>query len=587
MEDDEGNKGSDSLRKWLKGDDSSLVSWLSGGTQAAEGEESFELRKRIMQLEDEKAQLTEELEAAREGAAGTHATLDDVLDARPSLRTRLERFRMRMDGLSNKLGSVAEQLCPETQKYIEVQKRIEALDSEMRGVLRNLLERPEALDQHAKEAAEVENKMEEETPALEAKMAEIEADVENKRIADAMTKEKLELVEMGREDADAFLDQRMKELENWKEERITLERENQRLRVQLEDRSEELNRLRSLLRYKEEELVRREEDLIYRERMVDEEQKRFASEKAQVDGIDELKMQKRLEDLRGEVTNKEEEIRKKESYLNSKMEELRRRELDLIEEEIDVREEDRLAEVSAKKAHTGNQRLNDLLLGGYPFGSSLLAYGPSFVGKEILVNEFVAEGLVKGVPALWVLTDSSPTEIRAEMERIISGYEEYEKLGLVKYVDAYSRTVDEPGDDPYTAYIESPESHDAISAAVDKIAAEFKQDHDYYRLGFRSLSNLIAYSDINKAFRFLSPFVGKRKKDRAVSLLVLEKGLQQEQEIQMLSMIVDGMLDFKIDNQRNFFAVKGITDVQTRNDVRYTWSDRGLNIGSFTLDHIK
>ncbi len=587
MADNEGRKGSDSLRKWLKGDDSSLVSWLSGGGQEAEGEAAFELRKRIMQLEDERAQLIKELEAAREGSVANGVTLDEMLDARPSLRSRMERFRMRMDSLNNKLDATAEQLCPETQRHIEVKKRIDELDTDMRRVLRNLLERPEAVDRLAKEAGEIEARLEEETPALEAKLAAIEADMENKRIADAVAKEKLELIEMGGDEAGAFLDERMKELENWKEERITLERENQRLRVQLEDRNEELNRLRSLLRYKEEELVRREEDLIYRERMIEEEQKRFASEKAQIEGIDEIKLKTRLEELRAEINAKEEEVRNKERYLNQKMEELRRRELGLIEEEIDVREEDRRMELGVNKAHTGNQRLNDLLLGGYPFGSSMLVYGPSFVGKEILVNEFVAEGLVKGIPAIWVLTDISPGEIRAEMADLLSGYEEYEKLGLVKYVDAYTRTVEEAEDDPYAVYIESPEDVEAISAAVDSIAAEYKKENDYYRLGFRSLSNLIAYSDINKAFRFLSPFIGKRKKERAVSLLVLEKGLQQEQEIQMLSMIVDGMIDFNVDNQRNFLAVKGVTDVQTRNDVRYTWSKRGLNIGSFTLDHIK
>ncbi len=56
-----------------------------------------------MQLEDEKAQLARELEAVREGAVGAQTTLDELLDSRPSLRSRLERFRMRMEGLSNKL----------------------------------------------------------------------------------------------------------------------------------------------------------------------------------------------------------------------------------------------------------------------------------------------------------------------------------------------------------------------------------------------------------------------------------------------------------------------------------------------------
>ncbi len=580
-------KGGESLRKWLKGDDSSLVSWLSGDVKEGTGSESLELRKKIMQLEDERTRLIRELESARQGQGSSKVTLDEVLDSRPALRSKMERFRMGIDGLNNKLDNLGGQLCPETQKYISVRKRIEDIDNDMRRALRDILERPESIDEISKNIAAIDAKLEEAVPELEREMVKIEADVEQKRIAEALNNEKLELIELGADGTEQFFDERMRDLQNWKEERITLERENQRLRVQLDDRNDELNRLRSLLRYKEEELVRREEDLIYRERVIAEEQKRFASEKAEVTGMDELKLKKRLEDLKAEVHAKEQDIIKKERYLNSKMEELRRRELGLIEEEIDIREEDRASEVGLNKAHTGNQRLNDLLLGGYPFGSSIMVYGPSFVGKEVLVNQFMAEGLIKGVPTLWVLTDKTPADIRGEMSFIVSGYEEYEKLGLVRYVDAYSHTVDDPADDPYTTYLKSPDDLDAMMAAVNKIAEEFRSKYEYYRLGFRSLSTLIAYSNINAAFRFLNPFVGRRKKERSVSMFLLEKGMQEQQEIQMLGMIMDGMLDFTVDQQRNFFSVKGISDVQTRNDVRYTWTDRGLNIGSFTLDHIK
>ena len=580
-------KGGESLRKWLKGDDSSLVSWLSGDVKEGTGSESLELRKKIMQLEDERTRLIRELESARQGQGSSKVTLDEVLDSRPALRSKMERFRMGIDGLNNKLDNLGGQLCPETQKYISVRKRIEDIDNDMRRALRDILERPESIDEISKNIAAIDAKLEEAVPELEREMVKIEADVEQKRIAEALNNEKLELIELGADGTEQFFDERMRDLQNWKEERITLERENQRLRVQLDDRNDELNRLRSLLRYKEEELVRREEDLIYRERVIAEEQKRFASEKAEVTGMDELKLKKRLEDLKAEVHAKEQDIIKKERYLNSKMEELRRRELGMIEEEIDIREEDRASEVGLNKAHTGNQRLNDLLLGGYPFGSSIMVYGPSFVGKEVLVNQFMAEGLIKGVPTLWVLTDKTPADIRGEMSFIVSGYEEYEKLGLVRYVDAYSHTVDDPADDPYTTYLKSPDDLDAMMAAVNKIAEEFRSKYEYYRLGFRSLSTLIAYSNINAAFRFLNPFVGRRKKERSVSMFLLEKGMQEQQEIQMLGMIMDGMLDFTVDQQRNFFSVKGISDVQTRNDVRYTWTDRGLNIGSFTLDHIK
>ena len=63
--------------------------------------------------------------------------------------------------------------------------------------------------------------------------------------------------------------------------------------------------------------------------------------------------------------------------------------------------------------------------------------------------------------------------------------------------------------------------------------------------------------------------------------------MHSEQDIQMLGMMMDGIVDFSVDQMRTFMTVVGVGDVQTRGNVRYNWSNHGLSIGSFTLDHIK
>ena len=109
-----------------------------------------------------------------------------------------------------------------------------------------------------------------------------------------------------------------------------------------------------------------------------------------------------------------------------------------------------------------------------------------------------------------------------------------------------------------------------MADVIESIAQAFKEKHEYYRLLFRSVSTLIAYSDPNTAFRFLSPLCGRRKKDQAVSFFIVEKGMHSEQELQMLGSIMDGMVDFKVDQLKTFFAIKGISDVQSRAYIRYT-----------------
>src|SRR2546426_12733974 len=81
--------------------------------------------------------------------------------------------------------------------------------------------------------------------------------------------------------------------------------------------------------------------------------------KAQGGSVQELDMKSRLEELKGQINTKEEEVRTKERYLQQKMEELRLREQGLIAEDIEAREQDLQVEVKQQKVKMGIPRLDD------------------------------------------------------------------------------------------------------------------------------------------------------------------------------------------------------------------------------------
>ncbi len=380
-----------------------------------------------------------------------------------------------------------------------------------------------------------------------------------------------------------------KENELLAKERSILLREGeiQRLKDDVQIREEEFRKLKEPLAYKEDELLRREEDLLYREKLLQAQMRKMEEAKREGGSTQELELKERLEQLKSEISRKEDEVRAKEKYLTSKMEELRLREQGLIEEEIDAREQDRELEVKQEKVKTGTARLDDLLLGGIPFGSNISIYGPPFVGKEVIVDTFLAEGLKKGLPILWVLTDKMPGDIREEMNFVLPGYAEYEKMGLVKYIDAYSKSMGAETTDPMVTYIDDPTDFAATAKAVDAIASEYRKKYPYYRLAFRSVSTLIAYLDPTTTFKGLQPFCGRRKRDKAVGMYIIEKGMHEEREIEMLGSVMDGSIEFKVEQLRSFLSIKGIGDVQSRAWIRYTHSKSGVSIGSFSLDHIK
>ncbi len=570
-----------------------------------------------LEIEKEKAkQLEEELENVKRGSIAVikfiknqqgsetdQSTLTDKLASEMANRENLELQIMQLEAVNTTLKEKVEagilELPPEAQELKRREMDLTEMKTQLEAMKKQLLAKEEALSQgmlsapagatvvvdagaaqRAAEATRREQELATKVLNLEGRLAE----------ADVMVRQKDEMLKISGGPAKTVDKEVMRKLEDAQRLERTLavrDQELQRMRGDFKVATEDLQRLKEPMKYKEEEMLRREEDLMFRERVLQEELKKVTQSKAELASHDEISLKKRLEELQAEVNEKEENIRIKEKYLSAKEEELRLRQQGVISDEIEKREQDRMLEVKQEKVKTGTARLDDLLLGGMPFGSNVLIYGPPFTGKEILLNVFMAEGLKKGIPVIWILTEKSPKEIREEMTFVVSGYEEYEKLGLVRYVDAYSRSMGDESEDPYAEYVESPTDYESIQRAVETAAKPMREKHEYYRVGFRSISTLIAYLDPGTAFRFLSPVVGRRKRDKAVAMYTIEKGVHGEQEIQMIGSLMDGMIEFKVENLNTFLAIRGICDVQSRSFIRYSATKVGVTIGSFSLDHIR
>ena len=543
------------LSKWLDGEDegSTLLTWLGEGGDVVPEDELAELKERLARYEAE-------LAAVRALLAS-----DGTGDAEDSPVQRVQS------------------LIAERDRLLQSSQNGKAVNGN--GLLES--QEKEIIERYHAELKEKEEEWKHAGDELSARSATLEKDLAKIKIELKLKDEELAVLRNGGGTVSADLLGKLETLQSKEREFLTLKNEADDLRIRLKEKEEELDRIREAITYKEDELIRREEDLMYREKVYTAERKKLEEMKRETGGLEEAELMKKLEALKAEVANKEDACRAKERYVMAKQEELRLREQGLIEDEITYREKERALEIQERKVKTGISRFDDLLLGGMPIGSNIMIHGPPFIGKEVMANTFIMEGLRKGVPAIIVLTDKTPKDVRDEMRFIMSGFEEYEKLGLVKYVDTFARAMGVDDADPHTTYIDRPDDHEKMAEAIEAIAKQFKEKHEYYRLLFRSVSTLIAYSDSNAAFRFLSPMCGRRKKDQAVSLFIVEKGMHSEQELQMLGSIMDGMVDFKVDQLKTFFAIRGISDVQSRAYIRYTATKSALTIGSFALDHIR
>jgi KaiC/GvpD/RAD55 family RecA-like ATPase len=576
-------------------------------------EETANLSKQLQTEIGKRKELEQEIEHIKKGSIAVikYVKSQQLKTASsPDMKKRLEqeqKLREEIETEAAKLRSVNEMLKKQIESGFaklkpdqkEMKKR-EADLMEREAALRANEERIAAIhpDEVTAPTEELKRRLEEELrekeqdylakeEQLKKRIIGLEGDISKYKIEDKVRQESQAFEGKTKAEIGGALTRKEQDILHRERTILLKEQELQRLQEDLQVKDDEIRKVKEPLAYKEEELLRREEDLLYREKLMQAERRKVEEAKAQGASTDELDMKARLEELKGQITQKEEEVRTKEKYLQQKMEELRMREQGLITEDIEAREQELQIEVKQQKVKTGIPRLDDLMFGGIPFGTNASVYGPAYVGKEVLVNLFMAEGLKKGVPVLWVLTDKGPADVRDEMSFVLQGYEEYEKLGLVRYIDAYSKSMGADAKDPNTMYIDEATDHQSILKAVESTAMEWKKKYPTYRLGFRSVSTLIAYLDPTTTFKFLQPFVGRRKRDKAVAFYVIEKGMHEEQEIQMLGSLMDGSIEFKVEQLKSFLSIKGICDVQSRGWIRYTYTKSSVSVGSFSLDHIK
>ncbi|MCK5548726.1 MAG: hypothetical protein KAI64_06905, partial [Thermoplasmata archaeon] len=513
-------------------------------------EETAGIKARLQTEVNNRKRLEEEIKQVKTGSIAMikHMKAQQIkkqsksikmLEGREStMRTKLMAELKAKDGLLTKYKSQFDEemkKAPPAEKMLrtlevklaERESSIKAKEEELKGLEASLKNGEQVESQvgneelrlkFQSELAEREKDFLKKENEFKNRIIELEKDVQKKDIEFRQQQESLELSGKSAPEVEKALAGKVKELQIKEKSIILREDEIKRLKDELRFKEDEIKKVREPMAYKEDELLRREEDMLYREKKIRAEMRKLEEAQSKMGGMEEVELKEKLETLKQEITRKEEEARNKEKYLKAKMEELRLREQGLIEEEIEQRDDERKLEITQEKVKTGTGRMDDLLLGGLPFGSNVAVYGPPFVGKEVIINSFMAEGVRKGVPTIWVITDKMPSDVREEMQYVISGYEEYEKLGLVKYIDSYSKSmgIEEMEEDPNTIYIEDPTNHVALLKAVDKVAKELKKDHDYYRIAFRSVSTLIAYLDPGTTYKFLQPFTGRRKRDKAV-----------------------------------------------------------------------
>lgn len=361
-----------------------------------------------------------------------------------------------------------------------------------------------------------------------------------------------------------------------------LDEKDMSLRAEIRRLSDENRELLSTKK----ELEQREQEMSLRE--LEMEQKMRESRASHAPGIKDTDRDKQLEMWEDRLRQREEEF-KRQTYQKEKEIELRER---AVKASIQTgiqggADEGTVEETKKDKVKTGTARLDDLLYGGIPLPSNFLVSGPAFAGKEVLLLNFVAEGLKKGVPAIIITTSKPPVEVAKDMAPILPTFVEYEQLGLVYWLDCSQQTSGKVVREKTTYKLHGPTDFDNILGVTGELDEKFRAKYPYFRVAYFSLSSAITGTDSNAGIAFVQRLVNRFRQTKAVVGYAVERGMHTDQQLEALEHLVDGAIHFKSDKQKTMLQVVGLGEVQTRDWVPYKFSNKAVMIGSFQLERIR
>jgi KaiC/GvpD/RAD55 family RecA-like ATPase/chromosome segregation ATPase len=355
----------------------------------------------------------------------------------------------------------------------------------------------------------------------------------------------------------------------------------EKLRVTLLER--EMKERMNEISFAEERLARRQELMLKERKQIDEQMKKV---KESSDGTKVSELNEELSNRQIQLREIEQKLQEREEYLRKREQELQTLRTSIVDEEMKIEIMDSPDELN--RVRTGVRRFDDLCYGGFAHNSNFILYGPAYSGRRTFTNLFIADGLKKGIPSIYVVTQHTPVEVKDSLRTIIPKVDAYEEKGLLKFIDLYSKSMGITEEYPNTIYVDKATNLDAIENAINQFQEEFKGKHPYHKIVFFSVSTLLTYIEPLSIFRFFQVLNAKNKRNNGVSVYVVDTGMHKASDIQTLKHTMTGFIEFKLDDLKYFLRVEGGGDVMSRAWIEYTFTDKSLDLrGSFSLDHIR
>ncbi len=243
------------------------------------------------------------------------------------------------------------------------------------------------------------------------------------------------------------------------------------------------------------------------------------------------------------------------------------------------------------KISSGIPKVDQMLLGGMPNPSNIVLFGAPFTSKDALGNNFVANSLKENVPVIIVSADRDIDQIKYDIAitmgvdpEIVDGFEDD---GLIRFVDIYSKSIQAPSSSKKAIVIDGISNLSLLLKSMESLEADILRSYPYYRMLFISLTAFIPQFEDKITMKFIQQLTQKRKANRCTALYLLEDGLFDQKVSETISYIMDGTIEFKLVNSKQYMRVIGLPNVRTREWVEVYNNNHTFDLGSFSLERVR
>ena len=187
--------------------------------------------------------------------------------------------------------------------------------------------------------------------------------------------------------------------------------------------------------------------------------------------------------------------------------------------------------------------------GGIPKGSNILVTGKVGSGKSTFAREFISKGLTESERCLLLGVDDAPSQIRQSLEQDLpKPIAYYESIDLIRFVDAYSWS--------------------SLNGHSDEIGHTVQS-----KLGGRrvidSISSLFVEFDLSAAQRFINQLARTAIAfGNVTTLFILEEGTVSDQVLNNIKYIMDGIIEFKLEDTTHMSRIASMKWAECNTDWR-------------------